>query len=612
MLVIKSDPDEREGLRGYLLRLSSQNGYTHPQWLMSVAFPSTKRADPARFAEVCGVDLGSLAPLMRGRHVRCFGHVPGHEVDEWGFRGNPRVCPCCVKDEGLQFAIWDLQFCTGCPIHGCRLLETCPDCGRPWRWDRRHVGECGNAGCEFQIAKAATEALAPAECALAAWLFGIWLPRYREGVDGRWRESLDLGLNEAMHLMRLLGVPASRAGDLSLHDVKKDPYGTVSRAAAVLSDWPNGLRTYLAEVRSHAKSQAGLSVRRTYGRLISRVTWSGWVGGRTPEKVCNLLTGELKRAIDQDTAQGAAPMVFRGLASPEPQPSTWINMKVARTLSGMSEKALERSIELGHLRGEVLVEGCRRRFRIDRADLDRLVSSRRSIGDQPSTKAGLAEVLGVAPPLVVSLAEAGFIASRKTGKITHYSMKDAEALLAAIYARCVDDPFDEATAFSHSTLGSSVATVDVIRLAAEGGLPVRVGREQARGLRRFDVDRAALRGLLDAARSQEPEMTRQACIERLVCSEELLDHLSKLGILRTSTRLSSRGTAMILPESVFDFERSFVTSAELVRRLGMQRHRLLERLIAGGVKPLVCSLGEYFVFKRVEADRCLRASRRRK
>ena len=102
--------------------------------------------------------------------------------------------------------------------------------------------------------------------------------------------------------MRLLGVPPARAGDPSLHASNKDPYGTVSRASTVLSNWPYGLRNYFAEVRSHALTQAGLSVHRTYEHLLFHVTWSVYVGGRTPEKVYNLLKGELKRDVDRGTA----------------------------------------------------------------------------------------------------------------------------------------------------------------------------------------------------------------------------------------------------------------------------------------------------------------------
>ena len=86
-------------------------------------------ADPSRLAELCGVERQTLARVLEGRHVRSFCHLPGHEIDERGSRGNPRVCPGCVRDERLQSAIWDLQFCTGCPVHGCRLVETCLGCG---------------------------------------------------------------------------------------------------------------------------------------------------------------------------------------------------------------------------------------------------------------------------------------------------------------------------------------------------------------------------------------------------------------------------------------------------------------------------------------------------
>ena len=67
----------------------------------------------------------------------------GHRIsaDDLNY-GCPRVCPACLRERPIWWAIWDLGLITACPIHGCLLLSRCPGCKRHLAWQRLAVHKC--------------------------------------------------------------------------------------------------------------------------------------------------------------------------------------------------------------------------------------------------------------------------------------------------------------------------------------------------------------------------------------------------------------------------------------------------------------------------------------
>jgi hypothetical protein len=54
----------------------------------------------------------------------------------------PRICPRCLVERPVWWAVWDLGLVTTCPIHRCHLLNQCPACNRMLAWQRPAVHEC--------------------------------------------------------------------------------------------------------------------------------------------------------------------------------------------------------------------------------------------------------------------------------------------------------------------------------------------------------------------------------------------------------------------------------------------------------------------------------------
>ena len=40
--------------------------------------------------------------------------------------GRPRICPACLREQPVWWAVWDLGLVTACPIHRCLLTQPVP------------------------------------------------------------------------------------------------------------------------------------------------------------------------------------------------------------------------------------------------------------------------------------------------------------------------------------------------------------------------------------------------------------------------------------------------------------------------------------------------------
>ena len=74
----------------------------------------------------------------------CYRHIGGrNRFDQRSFYGQrisvddlnykrPRICPRCLRESPVWWAVWDLGLVTTCPIHRCHLVNQCPACKGGW------------------------------------------------------------------------------------------------------------------------------------------------------------------------------------------------------------------------------------------------------------------------------------------------------------------------------------------------------------------------------------------------------------------------------------------------------------------------------------------------
>ncbi len=254
MLVVTPEPKPREGLLGYMLRITEANGYDSPWHIYRHAGLEQGEMNTAclsahKLAGVLGQDAARLEAMSYTRtsaqgdtSYRIAGHDLGSGLMTRPFRlAQQGLCPLCVQESGCIDVFWDLRIATACPFHGCQALMNCPTCLSPLRQFRPGplICKCGSA-----LASAPITAASSVEVDLMKVLYArlhderAILEDTTAGLPVD--HLLELPLRSLMvHLFRLGAfVLNERSGKASAQD-------SVLAAATLLSNWPNGLSTFL-------------------------------------------------------------------------------------------------------------------------------------------------------------------------------------------------------------------------------------------------------------------------------------------------------------------------------------------------------------------------------
>jgi hypothetical protein len=261
-LLFRVDPLPHESPRGYLCRVAQEHGYCGPLSLTQIAgLPRSglERDDSAK----------QMAHVLRLEpeewQAMCYRHIGGrNRFEQRSFYGQritdddlnydrPRICPRCLKQRSIWWAVWDLGLVTTCPIHRCKLVNQCPVCKRRLAWQRPSVHKCR---CGLDLRTVNAEAATPDLVAINAVIYraaGFPLSESAEldiAAVGFPPEMLRLGLGDLLRLALFAG--ASREKEKLRR--KQRPFTATDLAVAteidrgavaVLGDWPRPLREVL-------------------------------------------------------------------------------------------------------------------------------------------------------------------------------------------------------------------------------------------------------------------------------------------------------------------------------------------------------------------------------
>lgn len=141
----------REGLLGYVLRVSEANGYDTPWHIFSLAGISqggmaVSTLSIEKLAKVIGRPVQELASLPWQQYPNGAPATPLNEGRSQLLRHlllrHPKICPHCVAENGMIDAAWDLRIMLACPKHGVSMVDRCPACQHKLTWFRRGLGHC--------------------------------------------------------------------------------------------------------------------------------------------------------------------------------------------------------------------------------------------------------------------------------------------------------------------------------------------------------------------------------------------------------------------------------------------------------------------------------------
>ena len=261
-LLFRVDPLPRESPRGYLCRVAHAYGYCGPLSLLQIAGLPTSGLERDDSVKQIAYVLRLEPEEWQAMYYR---HIGGrNRFDQRSFYGQrisdddlnydrPRICPGCLKESPIWWAVWDLGLVTTCPIHRCHLVSQCPTCKRRLAWQRPSVYKCR---CGLDLRTLTAEAATPDLVAINAAIyraagfppaegaeldlvdFGFPPEMLRLGLGALLRLILFVGSTNEKHRLRRKQLPFT-ATDLAVAT-------EIGRSAvAVLREWPRPLREIL-------------------------------------------------------------------------------------------------------------------------------------------------------------------------------------------------------------------------------------------------------------------------------------------------------------------------------------------------------------------------------
>lgn len=264
-LLFRVDPVPRESPRGYLCRVAQEHGYGGPLALAEIAGLPRSGLELDENAKRMAYLL-RLEPEEWG--VMCYRHFrEGPRFQRRSFYSErisnddlnydrPRVCPSCLGDRAVWWAVWDLGLVTVCPIHRCLLLNQCPACSKRLGWQRPAVHKCR---CGLDLRSLTSEAATADQVVIHAAIYratglAIGEAAERDVADASLPPGmLQLRLGSLLRLIRFVG-SIHEQGMLSRKQrpfLATDLVATkeIGRAAVtVLKDWPHRLHEVLRRV----------------------------------------------------------------------------------------------------------------------------------------------------------------------------------------------------------------------------------------------------------------------------------------------------------------------------------------------------------------------------
>jgi len=195
----------------FCLRLAGRNGLSMVELrglLGLSAMTSIKREHVRRLALLSDVDPQRLAERFPDELRRTRGGLTfwGHflRLSSYVRWRRPQICPLCVQQRRMCMGEWDFTFSCVCLEHSCVLIDHCPTCNGPLRWDRPGIEWCG--GQHF-LGKAPKEAepIAPElyemQSVIRALLTSVELPK----MSFEWPFSRPVSLNGWFSLINAFG-----------------------------------------------------------------------------------------------------------------------------------------------------------------------------------------------------------------------------------------------------------------------------------------------------------------------------------------------------------------------------------------------------------------------
>ena len=417
ILLRRPRPYEDEDLAGYILRLSQVNRYSSPQWIYNLA-EIPQYAANGNFCDRTTQDFSKLAQLLSIEESvlwkMAFREYKSNKVVRVKFFGRSlptynlsklkaKVCPCCLAEKPYCRKIWNLIPLTVCPTHHCLLVDICPQCDRPIRWDRNSVNECKY--CELDWRDIQSEVLELPNTIPSHLLFASCsikkLGKDELQLIGDCHPILNLELEHLISLFSFFAGQLIDVGDttgkfISANRNNAELHELLLAAWDYLKDFPDGFERFLDWYKnksSHPERDTGIA--RDFGNFYRRLY----------KNFSRHTFGFLHQAFENYLATkwdgGYLNSKLGRIEMPEDCDRKFLSGVETAKLLKMTEAWVFRLVECGTLRGRLRKMGKRTSVLVERESAEVYLQN---LKNAISPK-DVAEILGIGRKAVVNLIE---------------------------------------------------------------------------------------------------------------------------------------------------------------------------------------------------------------
>ncbi|MFC4352245.1 TniQ family protein [Fodinicurvata halophila] len=244
----------------------------------------------------------------------------------------PRICPECLSEEGYRRISWELLPMKVCVKHQCKLLSHCPFCDGALSWTTPSLTTCK---CGFDLRLAKGEKVLNKDL-LAAKEVGIRLGLFA-GKTTLSPPFAGLDLPDLLTAFGYLGRAALVRENGAILDKatlrREDSHAILSAGARVAAKWPGAFHKILDARCMKAQQENASSVTAMFGPIYKTMTKGGDTG----------IWPTIREAyVAYVNERPDLPIGFVGRGLARSCAVTWISMKEARAVLGVTRRQMER------------------------------------------------------------------------------------------------------------------------------------------------------------------------------------------------------------------------------------------------------------------------------
>lgn len=608
ILLCRPRPYENEDLAGYILRLSQVNHYSSPQWIYNLA-EIPQYAANGNFCDRTTQDFSKLAKLLsieesvlwkmafreyksdKVARVKFFGRsLPTYNLSKL----RAKVCPRCLAEKSYSRKIWNLIPLTVCPIHHCLLIDVCPQCDRPIRWDRNSVNECKY--CELDWRDISSEVLElpktiPSHLLFAACGLGE-LGEAELQIIGKCHPILNLELEHLISLFSFFAGQLIDVGDttgkfIAVNRNNAELHELLLSAWGYLKDFPDSFERFLdwyKDKSSHPERDTGIA--RDFGNFYRRLYKN------FPRHTFGFLHEAFENYLATKWDGGYLNSKLGRIEMPDDCDRKFLSGVETAKLLKMTEAWVLRSVECGTLKGRLRKMGKRTSVLVERDSAEAYLQN---LKNAISPKE-VATILGIGRKAVVNLIEYSCMPAFRGRTVDGHQkwlidrnapvdlLNSIDVLLnqtSEITDKCSFDLVIRRLSGSGCTIGSLVRAIlneTIVPIIKDKGI----------GLKQYCFDVRDVDRLVDKYFKRDEEILTVLDVATLLrVKQQVAAFWIDRGFISAEIKVHQYHChRKVLRSSIKEFGLKYITAVELSRQLGTSAKKVISLLQKQGVRPV--------------------------